>query len=940
MLPANSFPIQTLASRKKAPFSPQSCASTSVSTFGLKEPTTKKSGLLDRFTKIHDEDIQKAFPWIPPTLITPRVFQAKYEQEKFELTELEADERHGSLPEGKKERNEIKKIWARVRLGKLGNKIEHERRVVARQYLPSSVKTRLRLYRYAITKRTLPNGKSGFSNYWWDRFLNGGKDVANSVLIQLEGAPSIKQAQAYVTGNKSQYNWNKAKLSALEDKKHFKKTFLSDTALARIGPSWVPNFAKRLFVKGSVFLAKRHIKKYIHKFENLEHLLSKVALADRAVFKKEINAIETKFSDLHPGKKLTVGKGIRSGSMAQAFKATDSDGQQYIVKIIRPEATPEKLDQYRVHQYYQNLIEYGADTNEKRYRAARDAEYMIDILKKEADLVAEMANQKDALDGFEGNNAYHLYDVVAALPNIVDNNGKTTQRSVLVSKSAGDLTLQDIFPSNEQQIALKKEFSGIKSQLAGFRAIRTANSSRQTQIEALEQRAHDIDLKLNLGNRKIAEILPQRFKTLILRDIKQLDDTPGNYTIQSDGTYGDGSPKVNPSEKLTSIDWGRSAKMHNTRYKGLQGMMKRYLMLRGLSTPLSVGDLLEDNMFRKSLRNYLDLNSTQLKHPLIKSLDNYETAIASNAPTLKNTKSEAIHQLTPLITFLLTQDKTNQRFRFPSKNLLRNMIPLEGKSVQVQQPDFSYKAETVDRPALLDVFYNEMVFNLIPKNEAYATPDTSDGNLEHQLVTNIPISFMAVKESRNKLRGMFGEAFICPYPTGSEVRELCDSIEKSAFALKPEERLDMKSIREQLHYPELFGELNMDVPLIPDKNFQKIPPLLNAMLKAMSEENESEFNEYRDQLIAIKKENPSHQKALRNIYAILLSLIPVIDHRLYEVSNELTSEWLKEDDVNSETTEKFEHNVAHAICYDLQDEIFNAGRAQILEYIMKLAKKN
>lgn len=885
----------------------------------------------ERYDSSLDADILEKFDWIKKIQIKPRVFQYQYEDRKFEIKDREENEKHG-ITEAKDQRNLIQEVRERISLGKLAAKIEHERRDVARQYLPKKIRNQLWFYRYAVQLRTLPNGKRGYSNYWIDRLRNG-KEIANSVLIQMEGPPSIKQAQAFVTGTKSHYEWNKAKIEVLRDKAQIEEVLKSDSLKKLDLGIWLPNFAKRWVGRILLIQSRIQTQKAINKYESLSALLGNVSLIDKALFKTEISAIKKKFKELHPNKTLTVGEPIRSGSMAQAFLAHDSDEQQYIVKIIRPEATAEKLADYKLYQYYQNLIEYGADTPEKRYRAAKDADYMIKILQYEAALNEEEINRNRAEEDFNEYkiDKYNLYEIETALPAIIKN-GKTTQRSVLLSKMAGDLTLNDISPDHQQQQALLEEKLKLKKEYTTH----LLKNKDQEKLKEIEQKLLNIDTQLFLAHQKIADILPQRFLSHILGNTKQLDDTLANYTIQSDGSNSK-PPKADAQSAITSIDWGRSAQMNTQRYTGLKDMMKHYLLMRTVDKPIDVKTLLENKKFREALRNYLTLPSG-IQHPLFQAVQDFETALTSSAPTKDSTQNTAIQKLTPLITFLLTQDKTNQRFRFPSIMLLNNLPPLEGSPVSSLDTTTTSPAVKADRPALLDVFYNELIFNLIPNNP-HATPDN---NMTDQLITNIPIPFLAVKESRNKLRGMFGEAFICPYDKSHPAQQVSDEILMNGFNQTTwGQKTQLAEITTQLHYQELFGELNMDLPTIPEQTYKDIPILLNNMLKAMSTNDDDAFNRIRDELMGKKfQKDPNKFTAICNIYATLLSLFPLIDQHLYDVAHQLTEQWLKDDNtISDQERERFEKNVAHAICYDLQDEIFAAGRAKILVYINQLKKE-
>lgn len=888
--------------------------------------------------EFNEKLLAEKFPWIRKIDIEPKTYQYEFENEKKRLQLLKEDEQDGTIPDEEK-RSKLNVYQDRLKLFKKAEAVDYERRIRARKFLPPKVKQRIRRYHWFITQRTAPDGTTGYSNFYWDKFRHS-KDFAKLTQIQMEGAPSIKQGQTFVTGHKSDYDFWIEKLKLFKNKEQIKKTLLTPEALNKIKTwIWVPNFVKKWMGMRIIAHIRKDLERNIKKYETLDKLLAQVSLANPALFVKEQDALKKAF-EAQPNNKakgitLTWGQAVNSGSMAQAFDAVDSNGVHYKAKIVRPEATEEKLRDYQNYLYYQNLIKYGDDTTAKRYRAAEDAEMMVKILIEETRLNQEAANVEAAKKEFKQYeiNSFNLYDVAAVIPTLTDSSGKKTiRRSALLTVSGGNQTLKSMSPDNEQQEKLyleKKKLEGLISRAQKI----TSNSN--THLNLLHQ-LNDVDQQLNRANQLIAAMSADKITLHILGHVKQLDDTQGNYVLESNEKMANGFPKADLNTKLTSIDWGRAAHVNHARYNGLQGMMKEYLLTRDPHVPKTTLELLLNPKFRAHLKKYLTLPSGR-QHPLMPALINFETSLDAlhnkpnnNTTNAEKTRDESVHSLNKLITSLLTQD--NERFTFPSKALLDTLPTMKGTEIK---DTLTGNTKYMDRPALLDVFYNEMIFNLIPDNDRALKPNVlKPDDLQDQLVTNIPMPYSAVIESRTKFRGLFSEAFVCPYPKESSTQKFSD--ETTARFFNKANPMTLAEFRTKLHYKELYGELNIPLPSIPSDEYKPIPILLNNLLKAVSENNEATFNDCQEQLIRLCN-TVIGRLFLYPVFSKLIGLIPIIDNRLYDASHKLADKWLKDETVDKKARTRFEQNIAHALLYDLQDKIFAAGKAKIAPDLDKLS---
>jgi hypothetical protein len=204
----------------------------------------------------------------------------------------------------------------------------------------------------------------------WASWKSGSDFVARKV-ISLQGASRIKQTQSKVMKLKEQKPFIEAHLAHLN----------------------------QLIQDKSIPLTKRLSYRMERKFlcyKPLGTLKTYAPLLDRIPpfpfheFKQDLDVLSKEY-EAKTGRKIeeVEPEPLGTGSIAQVFKAKDSDGNLLAIKVLRPDARPEVIDQFTDYHYYRETIQVGW---ENRVTAYRNALRKTELLKAELTLSREKEN--------------------------------------------------------------------------------------------------------------------------------------------------------------------------------------------------------------------------------------------------------------------------------------------------------------------------------------------------------------------------------------------------------------------------------------------------------------------------------------------------------------------------------------------------------------------
>lgn len=204
----------------------------------------------------------------------------------------------------------------------------------------------------------------------WASWKSGSEFVARK-MISLQGASRIKQTQSKVMKLKEQKPFIEAHLAHLN----------------------------QLIQDKSIPLTKRLSYRMERKFlchKPLETLKTYAPLLDRIPpfpfheFKQDLEVLSKEYH-AKTGRKIEEidPSPLGTGSIAQVFKAKDSDGNLLAIKVLRPDARPEVIDKFTDYHYYREAIQMGW---ENRVTAYRNALRKTELLKAELTLSREKEN--------------------------------------------------------------------------------------------------------------------------------------------------------------------------------------------------------------------------------------------------------------------------------------------------------------------------------------------------------------------------------------------------------------------------------------------------------------------------------------------------------------------------------------------------------------------
>lgn len=385
----------------------------------------------ESFSAITNEQLKQDFPWTEEAII-PSITKKDLDDAMKKLVDFQGMLNTFQDIEDKSKIQRIfsifkvfgKLYWNQLKFVATQIKYRKDMLVTSRQVLPDEIQTNLKQYRWSTH-----NGR----NYWWDR-LRHGKAFAETERIKIEGPPSIKNLQTYVTAMEGAIKTAKANMETneklVQNNEHIPPEF---------------RFLIRLIRPINTYLQKRMIKDY----ELKKEIYYNVKTLPIKTYKAEFDSLKQAFESENSSdtiNNITDALDSGSGSMANTYRGKSSQGKKLVFKFIQPEITHQRIKDYQNYFYFQNLQQHGTDV-EGKYLSALSAELDVKNYLREIDSIKEANSTRHAaqqckeleLDGFS------VPQVYASSP---------TGRS-LVLEDVGNVNLAELGAQQRLQLLLE-----------------------------------------------------------------------------------------------------------------------------------------------------------------------------------------------------------------------------------------------------------------------------------------------------------------------------------------------------------------------------------------------------------------------------------------------------------------------------------------------------
>lgn len=265
----------------------------------------------------------------------------------------------------------LKNLYAIRRMEK---KIKNERERASEKYLPEVNKKALS--RYKFTPR----------NWYFKLYPFAGPDLKR---LRMQGPDALKEAQDTAqresSVDKPRSERNIAYIKAiLKDKKEFNRQCESLKGIQKYFAKLLTPVMYRLFV----FLEKQKI----NRINRDTKVLNQVPPIPKKDFQKQLDELKDIYNKKHTNDPIVeIGDAIKAGSIGQVFGGKTKSGKKLVLKVVKPEITPQYLDDYRKFLYFRYLVKNGTEQATKQQAALQIAN-IVDLLKEEANPEQENLN--------------------------------------------------------------------------------------------------------------------------------------------------------------------------------------------------------------------------------------------------------------------------------------------------------------------------------------------------------------------------------------------------------------------------------------------------------------------------------------------------------------------------------------------------------------------
>lgn len=269
-----------------------------------------------------------------------------------------------------KTRSPFTVLKALYQTGRMKNKIAHELERTSEKYLPE------------VNKKALSRYKFNPRSWYFKLYPFAGPDLKR---LRMQGPDAVKEAQDKAQRESSVDKPASEEMvqrieTILKNKKEFDKQYKE------------LNWPQKQLMKAVLRIFAFYEKRQINRINRDTKVLNQVPPLPKKEFQKQLDELKDIYNKKHTNDPIVeIGDAIKAGSVGQVFGGKTKSGKKLVLKVVKPEITPQYLDDYRKFLYFRYLVKNGTEQATKKQAALQIAN-IVELLKEEANPEQENKN--------------------------------------------------------------------------------------------------------------------------------------------------------------------------------------------------------------------------------------------------------------------------------------------------------------------------------------------------------------------------------------------------------------------------------------------------------------------------------------------------------------------------------------------------------------------